>query len=142
MQVYLLHLYMLTLPINRDTHTHPDSHPSMFFPHLKPGKQEPFSSPPSMSCALWYLRTLVNAGHGFFLLWARWKGKDHGQQGKGQMYIFQNQGEMVLRIYNVWFGIESVLLLSHDSRIDCRAGSDGVKSNMPSTAAHSPKTET
>lgn len=119
-RVYLLHHSVLSLPINRDTHTHPDTHPSMFFPHLKPAKQEPFSSSPSVRCALWCLGTLVNAGGRFFLLWARRNGErtDHGQQGKGQMYTFQNQGEMVFKVYNVWRWHKKYST-AHHSRIDC-----------------------
>ncbi|NWZ67665.1 CAD12 protein, partial [Acrocephalus arundinaceus] len=68
-QVYLFHLSILTLPINKDNHPHPDTYPSMLFPHLKPEKLEPFSSSPSMKCALWCLGTLVNAVVGYFMDW-------------------------------------------------------------------------
>lgn len=44
-------------------------------------------------CRWWFLPTMA---------WMKGEITDHGQQGKGQMYTFQNQHEMVFIAYNVW----------------------------------------
>lgn len=70
------------------------------------------------------------------------RGKTMGSRAKGKCTSFKIRVKWCSGSIMCGSGIASVLLLSHDSSIDCQAGSDGVKSNMPSTAAHSPKTET